>query len=156
MNRRGTIAIGPGAASLILIFVALGMSVLGMLSLMSAKNDLNLSERSRDVTVSVYTLFSQAEEKLALLDDAARAGETDFSALLGAPASAAENQVSFSLSDGGRTLELTARLPQAPGEHAVWTRHILLSRTEEEEEEGGGFSEDFFGYPEEEGDTEWN
>ncbi len=159
MNKRGNIAIGPGAASLILVFVVLGMSVLGMLSLISAKNDLKLAERSRDVAFSVYTLFAEAEEKLALLDAAGKGekeeGE-DWSSLLETDAEEDGGLLSFTLADRGRALELTARLPQGDGGHAVWTRHILRSATEEEETEDLS-GEDFLEWDgEEEGDTEWN
>ena len=44
MNQR-EYRIGPGAASLMLLVVVLSMSVLGMLALMSARSDENLSLR---------------------------------------------------------------------------------------------------------------
>ena len=62
MNQR-EYRIGPGAASLMLLVVVLSMSVLGMLALMSARSDENLSLRSAEVNVS-------AERSLAELDDA--------------------------------------------------------------------------------------
>ena len=43
MKRKSSLSLGPGASSLILIFVVLSMSILGMLSLLTARNDLNLS-----------------------------------------------------------------------------------------------------------------
>ena len=46
MNQR-EYRIGPGAASLMLLVVVLSMSVLGMLALMSARSDENLSLRTR-------------------------------------------------------------------------------------------------------------
>ena len=61
MNKRSNISLGPGAPSLILIFVVLGMSVLGMLALMSARNDRNLSLRSAEVAETVYNLNEAAE-----------------------------------------------------------------------------------------------
>ena len=48
MNQR-EYRIGPGAASLMLLVVVLSMSVLGMLALMSARSDENLSLRSEEV-----------------------------------------------------------------------------------------------------------
>ncbi len=62
MKKRSNISFGPGAPSLILIFVVLGMSVLGMLALMSARNDRNLSLRSAEVAEAVYGLNEAAEE----------------------------------------------------------------------------------------------
>ena len=162
MNKRGNIAIGPGAASLILIAVTLSLSVLGILALMSARADLRLSERSRDVAVSVYALNARAQGILAEQDAAALEGKTDFAAIAGEEAEAEGGAVSFTMSDGEKTLDLSVLLPEEPGAHAAWTRHVLLFGTEEEETED--LFEDLFAagfdgsWPEEteEGEEEWN
>ena len=60
--------IGPGAASLLLIAVVLCMGVLGALSLVSARGDAKLSERSLRMTESAAELYLEAEVKLASLD----------------------------------------------------------------------------------------
>ena len=65
MNRKSTISLGPGASSLILIFVVLALTVLGMLSLMTVRNDLKFSERSAEVIGQVYQLTELAEEHRA-------------------------------------------------------------------------------------------
>ena len=67
MKKRST-AIGPGAASLILIILVVSMSVLGMLSVMSARNDISLSERSLTVTANIYELNRKSEESFAAAD----------------------------------------------------------------------------------------
>ena len=67
MKRKSSIALGPGAPSLILIFVTLAMSVLGMLSLMTARNDLKLSERSAEVVQAVFLLNERSEENRQML-----------------------------------------------------------------------------------------
>lgn len=69
MKKRSVVALGPGAPSLILIFVVLAMSMLGMLALMNGRNDLKLSERSVLVTQAVYELNVKAEESRAEIDD---------------------------------------------------------------------------------------
>ena len=69
MKKRSNISFGPGAASLILIFVVLTLSVLGMLSLMNARNDKALSQRSASVLECVYALSSEAERSRAVLDE---------------------------------------------------------------------------------------
>mgnify|MGYP000366213716 CR=1 FL=1 len=69
MNQR-EYRIGPGAASLMLLVVVLSMSVLGMLALMSARSDENLSLRSAEVARQVAELNVSAERSLAELDDA--------------------------------------------------------------------------------------
>ena len=55
MRKKGNIGMGPGAASLIMIFVMLSMSVLSMLSLMNSRNDVRLSERSAEVAGEIYS-----------------------------------------------------------------------------------------------------
>ncbi len=69
MKKKSVISFGPGAASLILIFVTLALSVLGMLTLMNARNDKVLSVRNAGVIESVYQLNSKAEETRAELDE---------------------------------------------------------------------------------------
>ena len=69
MNQR-EYRIGPGAASLMLLVVVLSMSVLGMLALMSARSDENLSLRSAEVARQVAELNVSAERSLAELDGA--------------------------------------------------------------------------------------
>ena len=67
MKKKGSISLGPGAPSLILIFVVLSLSVLGMLSLMGSRNDLRLSERSARVVETVYREHEAAENRRAEL-----------------------------------------------------------------------------------------
>ena len=67
MNRKDY-HIGPGAASLMLIVVVMGMSVLGILAMMNARSDNQLSMRSAEVAEQAYTLSSAAERSLATLD----------------------------------------------------------------------------------------
>ena len=74
--KRQKIAFGPGAASLMLIAVVLALSVLTVLTMISARNDEALSLRSVETRQEVYGLFARAERSLARLDAAvARAGK---------------------------------------------------------------------------------
>ena len=68
MKKKSVITLGPGAPSLILIFVVLSMSVLAMLALMNAKNDLNMSRRSAEVAEIVAQLNERAEQRHRDLD----------------------------------------------------------------------------------------
>ena len=68
-NKTSAISLGPGASSLILIFVVLSMTVLGMLSLLTARNDRNMSVRSIRVIEAQYKLNRSAEEKRAEIDE---------------------------------------------------------------------------------------
>ena len=62
MNQR-EYRIGPGAASLMLLVVVLSMSVLGMLALMSARSDENLSLRSAEVARQVAKAAGAAQSE---------------------------------------------------------------------------------------------
>ena len=68
MKKRSSITLGPGASSLILIFVVLALSVLALLSLMNARSDLSLSERSAQVAQAAAEFQVKMEEKRAALD----------------------------------------------------------------------------------------
>ena len=82
MKKKSSISLGPGAPSLILIFVVLSLSVLGMLSLMTARGDLRLSERGAEAVERVYRLREAAEERRAAVEAALRdGGEAALSAL---------------------------------------------------------------------------
>ena len=67
MNKR-KVALGPGAASLILIVVVLSLCMLAMLSQISARSDYNLAARSAEMIIRVYELRSDSEQRMAELD----------------------------------------------------------------------------------------
>ena len=67
MNKR-KIALGPGAASLILIVVVLSLCMMAMLTQIGSRNDYNLCTRSAEMVQRVYELNAQSEQKLAELD----------------------------------------------------------------------------------------
>ena len=62
------VALGPGAASLILIVVVLSLCMMAMLTQIGARNDFNLCKRSAEMVQRVYELNAQSEQKLAELD----------------------------------------------------------------------------------------
>lgn len=143
MNQKSSISLGPGASSLILIFVVLAMAVLSMLSLMTARNNLEFSERSAAVIESVYQLNEIAEERRAeverLLAAAAveAASEDDYLALIAE--SLPEDmelfgdEISWSESDGTRMLDLALQvLPTDAESRTVWVRHDLMAETGDE------------------------
>lgn len=67
MNKR-KIALGPGAASLILIVVVLSLCMLAMLAQIGARNDYSLASRSAQMITRVYELHDQSERRMAELD----------------------------------------------------------------------------------------
>lgn len=66
--KRREVHIGLGAPSLLLVIVVVSMSVLGLLAIMSARNDAQLSRRSQTYTLAEYDRAAQAETHLAQLD----------------------------------------------------------------------------------------
>ena len=144
MKKKSAISLGPGASSLILVFVVLALSVLGILSLMNSRNDIRLSERSVQVTQAVYALQTAAEEKRAALDSllgqAAQEADSDeayFSAIQNAlpdKVEWADGVISWEETDGFRSLycELEAQ-PLDAQERTRWIHFELTAVTQEEE-----------------------
>ena len=64
MNKR-KVALGPGAASLILIVVMLSLCMLSMLMEIGSRNDYSLTQRSTDMIIRVYNLNAGSEKRLA-------------------------------------------------------------------------------------------
>lgn len=143
MNRKSSISLGPGASSLILIFVVLSLAALGMLSLMTSRSDLRLAERSAQVTEAVYALQTRAEERRAELDEIAAScapepEEND--ALPAALESALPEDVEpagrlllFSEEDGARILSCALEVfPSGSPQRTAWAVFDLTAETEED------------------------
>lgn len=143
MKKKSSISFGPGAASLLLIFVVLAMSVLGMLSLMNSRNDVRLSERSVAVMEAVYILNSKAEETRAKVD-AVLAGlseyQGDADGYLAAASEAFPEEmkvdgsvISWDETDGARTIHCALEvMPSGSSQRTRWVRHTLIVKTAEE------------------------
>ena len=143
MNKR-KIAMGPGAASIILIVVVLSLCMLAMLSLIAAKNDDSLSVRSADMIEQVYSLSAQSERTLARLDAIlARCmkDNPDGEAYLAAVEENLPEEmeidgdlVSWSEPMENRTLECTVRLlPPGSAYRTEWVAHKLIVDVPEDE-----------------------
>lgn len=137
------IALGPGAASLILIIVTLSMCVLCMLTYISARDALSLSSRSAEMIQQVYSLNDQSERSLAALDAtlaacAAQAhDQEEYLSLveqsLPEPMSMEENTVVWTETQGERALMCAARLaPWGETPRLSWAQHALTVETEDE------------------------
>ena len=142
MNRKSRVSFGPGAASLILIVVILSMSVLGILALMNARNDIKLCERSVQVVQAGYQLNVEAERKLASLDAIAAMyaakseNDDDYAAAVRAflptDMTMTDRTISWEETDGVRTLECAVSLnPLGEGRRFKWVDHRLTATTEE-------------------------
>ena len=142
MKRNSYISIGPGAASLILILVVLCMSILGMLSLVTVRNDERFSDRSIQVAGEIYGLHAQAERMYADIADAcstARQGAADqesyMAALTGSlPGEAAlsGDEISFSITGGERILTCAVRVLPLESEKTIeWITYTMAKEAEE-------------------------
>lgn len=140
MREKSKISLGPGAASLILIFVVLSLASLGMLALMSANSDLKLSERSARVAEAVYALQEQAEAHRADIDtlllrcaEDAEDDEAYLSAVeevLPGELSLDGRELSWLEEDGIRVLDCALELqPLGEQPRTVWVRHDLMTET---------------------------
>lgn len=140
--KRRVIAVGPGAASLILVVVALCMSVLGMLTLISARNDYRFSARSRDMTETTYAMNGRAEESLARLDGALAAcakqasNDPEYLSLLeGALPEGMQldgREVFWQEIEGERVLDCAVNVSEwGAQERFSWKRHCLSVQMEE-------------------------
>lgn len=144
MNRKKSfITLGPGASSLILIFVVLSLASLGMLSLLTARNDFRLAERSASVTQSVYALNIWAEERRAELDalllSCVKNATSDAEILSALEASLPEDVtlegdlLLFTVEDDSRVLDCALRVdPDNSTQRTSWVRYNLTSETGDE------------------------
>ena len=144
MNRNSSVSLGPGASSLILIFVALAMTVLGMLSLMTARNDLKFSERSAEVIEAVYQLNEQAEEHhmqieellagIAAVSDDEESYLSNIENALPEDMEYYEGEITWEESDESRIIDCALQvLPLSEKPRIQWIRHNLMGNTGDEE-----------------------
>lgn len=139
---KGRMRVGPGAALVTLVVVVLSLSVLGMLTLMDARNDDRLSERAARVAEEIAVLEARSEESLAALDAllaqcAAQAqDEEDYLARVAAALPEdrmlAGRQILWREEDRGRSLECAAEIaPLGDFPRIQWREHRLNGETEE-------------------------
>ena len=139
------VALGPGAASLILIVVVLSLCMMAMLTQIGARNDYNLCKRSAEMVQRVYELNARSEQKLAELDAVlvkaqAEAGSNmeaylkKVEELLPEGMSLDEEKVTWTEPLDNRNLECIVQLLQ-PGEkqRTRWISHKLLVEEPEDD-----------------------
>ena len=138
------VALGPGAASLILIVVVLSLCMMAMLTQIGARNDYNLCKRSAEMVQRVYELNARSEQKLAELDAVlvkaqAEAG-SDMEAylekveeLLPEGMSLDEEKVTWTEPLDNRNLECVQLLQPGEKQRTKWISHKL--QVEEPEED---------------------
>ena len=139
MDRKSHISMGPGAASLILIFVMLSASVLAMLTMMNSRNDRFLSERSARVAEAVYALNAKAEESRAELSGFLIGKQlSDTTEMPDNRFLAEGDTITWTEADGSRTLSLRVQLT-ADSDGTIqklsWVSHRLTADIGNVEEE---------------------
>ena len=143
MNKR-KIALGPGAASLILIVVVLSLCMLAILTQIAAKNDYNLCTRSAEMVQKVYELNAQSEQNFARLDSvlvSARKETTDMQAyldkvkeMLPEGMTLDEDRVTWTEPLDNRNLECIVQLlPIEDTQRAKWISHKLVVEEPEDD-----------------------
>ena len=143
MNKR-KVALGPGAASLILIIVVLSLCMIAMLTQIAAKNDYNLCARSADMVQRVYELNAQSEQKMAALDTVllqARGEAGDMKAyldkvkeMLPEGMEQEEDRITWTEPLDNRNLECIVQLlPLEETQRAKWISHKLVVEEPEDD-----------------------
>ena len=143
MNKR-KVALGPGAASLILIVVVLSLCMMAMLTQISARNDYNLCKRSAEMVQRVYELYAQSEQKLAELDAVLVAAlkETDsmeaylekVGETLPEDMSIEEDRITWTEPLDNRNLECIVQLlPPGEKQRTRWISHKLVVEEPEDD-----------------------
>ena len=143
MNKR-KVALGPGAASLILIVVVLSLCMISMLTQIAARNDYNLCARSAEMVQKVYELNAQSEQKLAQLDAvlvSARKETADTQAyldkvkeLLPEGMKMEEDRITWTEPLDNRNLECIVQLlPIEDTQRAKWISHKLVVEEPEDD-----------------------
>ena len=139
------VALGPGAASLILIVVVLSLCMMAMLTQIGARNDYNLCKRSAEMVQRVYELNAQSEGKLAELDavlvKAQQDAGTDMDAylkkveeLLPEGMTLEEGNITWTEPLDNRNLECIVQLlPPGEKQRTKWISHKLVVDEPEED-----------------------
>lgn len=105
MNKRPVSRAGVGASSILLIMVVLCLTAFGVLTLVSARVDEKLAERTAVAARAYYAADAAAQKKLAVIDAAIKDG-ADLTEIEGVSASGDTAAFSVPLGDG-RTLSVT-------------------------------------------------
>lgn len=139
--------VGPGAVSLLLIIVVVSMSILGLLSLSSARSDGKLTQRAAVLAAAEQQTAVRAEEALARLDAVLLRCAQDSADDEAYMSMISENLPENMSLDGrivcweqaaerGRTLKCSVEvLPYGSKERFAWKSHVFEADT------GGDYSD---------------
>ena len=152
-KKSSRVQMGPGAASLILIFVMLALSILAMLTLINARNDERVSARSARVTEEIYALEARTQLVYAQVLEACAQPELEDALQSGGPGEAVAayvnehaeemperltgegDTVSWTSEDDERSFDCALRLTGDPERPVQWVRHQMTTQIALMEEE---------------------
>lgn len=138
MNERGQVRAGLGVPSMVLVLVVLCLSMLGVLSLISARNDAELAQRHAILTAAYDEAAASAQRALCDLDaqlcDAWRSSEDEAQydaactqvTLAGGFPVEWEEQTAVLRFDAGYDRELVVRIRRCTWEEAAQKRFTLI------------------------------
>ena len=114
MDRKMKMSVGIGGPSILMIFVALSLTTLAALSLMTANADWKLTQKAADAITGYYSADSKAEEILASTDATLKEGRSPAEDSLTIPASDTQNLVmQLDITDSGYTVVSRKLVPKA-------------------------------------------
>lgn len=139
--------IGTGATSTLMIFIVLCLTTLSILSFVSAKADLAMSQRSAGMVIEYYAAAATAQEHIAALDGALKAAREAAAdeagyvesikeiAVAGARAQSVDQAIRWSLTletgyGGHLVVEIEATPFQETGDRYRVVRHALVASEE--------------------------
>lgn len=117
--------LGVGASSIIMIFVVLILTTLGVLAFASARSDLSLTARRQVQVSAYYEANDQAQRLLAWVDEALAAAWGDPDTFAEAVWALPEQEPALTVEEGDDGLLVTGRLPVGDTQELVFVLRIL-------------------------------
>ena len=137
---RGTIA---GGVSVLMIFLTLCIAIYGLLSLLTAENELSLNQKNRDAAESYYAADAQAATILSELASAESRDGITVSADGTVPIryDSATNTAVFAVSiDRYRNLDVSVSFSSRSGSKYIINRYCVTNSLDWQEQAGGGIT----------------
>ncbi len=131
---RGQYRVGPGASSLLLIFVAVCLTTMGILTLISALADSRMSDRSMAHTTAYFEATSRVQREVGVLDGQLKSArdqaQGDLSAYQRAVKDLVGDQIAMKVTqDGEDAMAITCYIPIEQDNHLEVTMRVPLLLT---------------------------
>ncbi len=133
-STRGEYRVGPGASSLLLIFVAVCLTTVGILTLISALADSRMSDRSMAHTTAYYEATARAQREIGVLDgqlkSAREQARNDAFAYQNAVKALAGDQIAMKVEpEGDDAMQITFYVPIETDNHLEVAMRVPLQLT---------------------------